>query len=75
MFQLLDKIEQFSKLSENAKKNHRRISFRRMSTVAEVLKNKDVNEPVDKIIENLLIELPVPPRGVTTMKYFLNEEE
>jgi hypothetical protein len=75
VFQPLDKIEQFSKLSENAKKNHRRISFRRMSTVAEVLKNKDVNEPVDKIIENLLIELPVPPRGVTTMKYFLNEEE
>ena len=63
-----------SKFNESIK-SHRRISFRRMSTFAEVFKNKDVNEPVDKIIENLLIELPVPPRGVTIMKYFLNEEE
>ena len=74
VFQPIEQADQLSKAGENAKKNNRKISFRRMSTYAEVLKNKDVNEPVDKIIENLLIELPVPPRGVTEMKYFLNEE-
>ena len=57
------------------KSSHRRISFRRMSVVSEVKKDKDVSEPIDKIIENLFIELPAPPRGVTSMNYFLNEEE
>ena len=55
--------------------NKIKISYRRMSQVREVVKEKDVNEPVDKIIENLVIELSVPPRGVTTVKYYLNEEE
>ena len=59
----------------NLKLKQRRISFRRMSAFAEFIKIADMNEPIDKIIENLLIELPVPPRGVTTMKYFLNDEE
>ena len=74
VFQPIDHNNRLSKVNESIK-SHRRISFRRMSTFAEVFKNKDVNEPIDKIIENLLIELPVPPRGVTLMKYFLNEEE
>ena len=31
--------------------------------------------PMDKIIENLLIELPVPPRGIFTVEYTLINEE
>ena len=31
--------------------------------------------PIDKIIENLLIELPVPPRGVFNVQYTLINEE
>ena len=38
-------------------------------------KEVDLNEPVEKIIENLLIELPVPPRGGYSVNYFLNGEE
>ena len=66
-------IEKNNSISSGS--GNKRISFRRMSQVREVLKDKEVHEPVDKIIENLLIELSVPPRGVTTMKYYLNEEE
>ena len=51
------------------------VSFRRMSTFTEVYKEKLAEIPIEKIIENLLIELPVPPRGVTSVTYFLNEEE
>ena len=36
---------------------------------------KDLYEPIDKIIENLLIELPVPPRGFSTVEYTLNNEK
>ena len=73
-------IEQNNASSKNndnnsRKFNNRKISFRRMSIVSEVQKDTDVNEPIDKIIENLFIELPVPPRGVTSVSYFLNEEE
>ena len=38
-------------------------------------KEVELNEPVEKIIENLLIELPVPPRGGYSVNYFLNGEE
>ena len=40
------------------------------------LNNKrEIDEvPIDKIIENLLIELPVPPRGVSKVQYILNNE-
>jgi hypothetical protein len=33
---------------------------------------KKITIPVDKIIENLLIELPVPPRGIYRLEYSLN---
>ena len=58
-------------------KNERKvsISFRRMSTFAEVFKEKLPEVPLEKIVENLLIELPVPPRGVAKVTYYLNEEE
>ena len=50
---------------DNRGKDFKRISFLRMNTFSETIKNRDINVPVDKIIENLLIELPVLPRGVT----------
>ena len=40
--------------------------------------NVDINKitvPMDKIIENLLIELPVPPRGIFKVKYTLINQE
>ena len=40
-----------------------------------IVKEKQLNQPIEKIIENLLIELPVPPRGVCTVSYFLNGEQ
>ena len=51
------------------------VSYRRMSTFAEEIKEQLPEIPLEKIIENLLIELPVPPRGVADVTYFLNEEE
>ena len=34
-----------------------------------------INLPIDKIIENLCIELPEPPRGVSYLEYTLNNEK
>ena len=43
---------------------------------SKILNNKkDIYDPIDKIIENLLIELPVPPRGFTTIEYSLNNRK
>ena len=43
---------------------------------SKILNNKkDIYDPIDKIIENLLIELPVPPRGFTTLEYSLNNRK
>ena len=39
------------------------------------IKNVDITIPIDKIIENLLIELPIPPRGFSTVEYTLNDEK
>ena len=39
------------------------------------IENKEINLPVDKIIENILIELPVPPRGIYKLEYSLNYQE
>ena len=55
--------------------NDRKVSYRRMSTFTEVIKEKLPEVPIEKIVENLLIELPVPPRGVAKVTYYLNEEE
>ena len=35
----------------------------------------DISDPIDKIIENLLIELPIPPRGFSTLEYTLNNQK
>ena len=37
--------------------------------------NSGISIPIDKIIENLLIELPVPPRGIFSVDYTLINEE
>ena len=37
------------------------------------VKNK-ITIPIDKMIENLLIELPVPPRGIYRLEYSLNNQ-
>ena len=39
------------------------------------IENLEINLPVDKIIENLLIELPVPPRGIYKLEYSLNYQK
>ena len=63
-------------LKETIKDSRRvSLSFRLMSTFAEEIKEQLPEIPLEKIIENLLIELPVPPRGVSDITYFLNEEE
>ena len=36
---------------------------------------KDINMPIDKIVENLCIELPDPPRGVSNLEYIINNEK
>ena len=54
-------------------KEKRKTSLRRRSTVND---KRGIDEiPIDKIIENLLIELPVPPRGVSKVQYILNNEK
>ena len=54
-------------------KEKRKTSIRRRNTVND---KRGIDEiPVDKIIENLLIELPVPPRGVSKVQYILNDEQ
>jgi len=75
-------IEMKTKEINNNNTAKKRLSLKksnmlRLSTVSfeNKFKNKDVNDPIEKMIENLLIELPVPPRGVSKVKYFLNEEE
>ena len=37
--------------------------------------NNEINNSVDKMIENLLIELPVPPRGIYRIEYSLNNQQ
>ena len=46
-----------------------------MSMFAEEIKEELPEIPLEKIIENLLIELPESPRGVTDITNFINEEE
>ena len=69
-------IELKPESNDNATKKMKKKQTKRLSSVKEVsFKEKDVNEPIEKIIENLLIELPVPPQGISTVKYLLNEKE
>ena len=38
------------------------------------IKNCEIKIPIDKMIENLVIEVPVPPRGLYRMGYSLNNQ-
>ena len=40
-----------------------------------IIDEEKITVPMDKIIENLLIELPVPPRGFFTVEYTLINQE
>ena len=37
--------------------------------------NRNIYLPIDKLIENLCIDLPEPPRGITYLEYNLNNEK
>ena len=60
-------------------------SMLRKATFAPNLVNKivslqkivinEITNPIDKMIENLLIELPVPPRGIYRIEYSLNNQQ
>ena len=41
----------------------------------EINYKNDILAPIDKLIENLLVELPIPPRGFCTSEYNLNGEK
>jgi len=63
----------FKEKSIPNKKNKKSAKDAKIETL--VTKEINLNEPIEKMIENLLIELPVPPRGGYTINYFLNGEE
>ena len=73
VYKLIDKLPQPNKQTLDNRKLS--ISFRRMSTFTEVKKDMLPDRSIDKILENLIIELPVPPRGVAKISYFSNENE
>ena len=43
-------------------------------TLKKIL-NREITIPIDKLIENLLIELPYPPRGIYRLEYSLNNQK
>ena len=73
VYKLIDKLPQPNKQTLDNRKLS--ISYRRMSTFTEVKKDMLPDRSIDKILENLIIELPVPPRGVAKISYFSNENE
>jgi len=57
-------------------KNEMRPNFERQRIKKMVGNSRaDISDPIDKIIENLLIELPTPPRGFSTLEYTLNNQK
>ena len=61
--------------SDNLSKRGTSVSIEKVPTFKSLDIEVDILIPIDKIIENLCIELPAPPRGVSTVKYYLNNEE
>ena len=59
----------------NEKKNQVRTSLQRQKVIELLNYKKEIYTPIDKLIENLLIELPIPPRGFCTLEYTLNGEK
>ena len=78
-------IEEEKKPEENkrsASPNQRKIipqsiQLTKAKTIFNCNKNekKDITLPIEKMIENLLIELPVPPRGIYRLEYSLNNQK
>ena len=69
-----NKVISIKEINESISSKIRKKNTFRQSIFREISnKKKEIDEPIEKIIENLLIELPAPPRGVSTVKYFLNE--
>ena len=61
--------------NQNLKKRmSKKISTKEITKEISVTKEINLTNPIEKMIENLLIELPVPPRGVYNVNYFLNGE-
>ncbi len=60
---------------KEALKNQLRHTMQRQRDLRNLNIRKNLYEPIDKLIENLLIELPIPPRGFTTLEYSLNNEK
>ena len=67
------------KNDNNGVKNPIRQSMTPITNKNEIILNKVYNNeitiPVDKMIENLLIEVPVPPRGIYRLEYSLNDHK
>ena len=78
-------INQISKISEinqnvNNQNTNETNNNLEETQIKKEMKNDNNNSnkiivPMDKIIENLLIELPVPPRGLFTVEYTLINQE
>ena len=75
------KVEQNIQSNNSSLLNLNLIKFNRQSltpsntktimTMKKII-NNEITIPIDKIIENLLIELPYPPRGIYRLEYSLN---
>ena len=64
-----------SKEEKEAFNNQLRHTMQRQRNLRYLNLRKNLYEPIDKLIENLLIELPTPPRGFSTLEYSLNNEK
>ena len=60
-----NEVRNFSRQTITPTMNRNEITMNKVS-------NNEITIPVDKIIENLVIEVPVPPRGIYRMEYSLN---
>ena len=64
-----------SKEEKETLNNQLRHTMQRQRDLRYLNLRKNLYEPIDKLIENLLIELPIPPRGFSTLEYSLNYEK
>ena len=63
-------------VNEDEKNDNKKV--KKSQTIYRKKKKKimrDINLPIDKIVENLCIELPDPPRGVACLQYKINNEK
>ena len=61
-------VTEQQKNSSHQNQNKESISYSQM-------RNCEIKIPIDKMIENLTIEVPVPPRGLYRMEYSLNNQK